>query len=201
MFYPFPCLKSSVSNILNFVPVFKGIYYLDSLTLYFFTTHVHFTSVNRIFISLNFDIIICLLSYQLIWEAIPDLWPFSNMYLVFSCFSAIGFFVILVRLKDVKEVISHLSVSVSWQYLHESVRGIWVFTWLSGAGLGERCGDGVCYEWLNVYKGKEWKGVTECLLLWSLICLKNSWCVRPTMSDINLKRYIKNNEVTHLIFI
>lgn len=30
---------------------------------------------------------------------------------------------------------------------------------------------------------------------------ENSWCVRPTMSDINLKRYIKNNEVTHLIFI
>lgn len=26
-------------------------------------------------------------------------------------------------------------------------------------------------------------------------------CVRPTVSDINLKRYINNNEVTHLIFI
>lgn len=41
MFYPFP-LKSSVSNSLNFMPVFKDIYYLASLTLYLFTTHVHF---------------------------------------------------------------------------------------------------------------------------------------------------------------
>lgn len=35
----------------------------------------------------------------------------------------------------------------------------------------------------------------------------NNWCVIPMcyvrsmVSDINLKRYIKNNEVTHLVFM